>query len=205
MIVEAVDFLDRVRAVEFAMSIVRSDVSAERREDVSLTYAAGNFYAIDGRDAGVERREIRAARPRTPIFTFTSDDEIVGAVICSTGIYAHPLRVMMLATRADWRGKGVGFELLEHVLASARTVGVAPAHEGLRAFFDWSGFKHWRKGAEGGWIGFTRPITTPAGLLFAVPVAADYELEEARGRLSGHDAASITMHHETDANEREAS
>lgn len=190
MIVEAVDFLDRIAAVEFAMRIVRPDVSEERRTEVALTYAAGKFCAIDGRDADIEGHAIRSGRPRTPIFMFKSDDEIVGAAICSVATTSHPLRLMMLATRPDWRGRGVGFELVEHVIDTARIVGVAPAHEGLKEFFTWSGFRHWHRGAEGGWIGFTRSIAWPSGFMFAVPVAADYELEEARGRLP----ASITAH-----------
>jgi len=40
MISEAVKFLDRVAAVDFAMRIVRPDVSEERRTEVALTYAA---------------------------------------------------------------------------------------------------------------------------------------------------------------------
>jgi len=72
--------------------------------------------------------------------------------------------------------------LLEHVIGSARTVGVAPVHEGLKKFFIWSEFKHWHMSAENP-VGFTRPISPPAGLMFAVPVSADYELEAAKQRL----------------------
>lgn len=46
-----------------------------------------------------------------------------------------------------------------------------------------AGFTHWYPTADGERIGFNKRIDPPAGLMFAVPAMANYELEEARSRM----------------------
>ncbi len=184
MIVEAAEFHNRYQAVDFAARIVRPDLSDDRRLAMALTYAAGDWHAIDHVDAVPNGRiEVRAGRPRAPIFTYMDDGCLVGAVVCSCVSMRYPTRVMMLAVDPGHRGRFIGGLLIERLQEETENVGVAPSTDWQRRYYERCGFSHWYDGAIGP-VGFTRRISSADGLRFLVPAAAEHELNENRQRVA---------------------
>lgn len=180
MLVEAMTFEDRFRAVMFIMGHPPYSIATpDRREVVALTYAwqRPHFYAIDRTDLGSGISVLGGAGGRlAPIFTFISAGELVGALVCSSPCGGYPLRGQMLAVCENRRSEGIAAELIDEALEAAPIVGVAPPASQRRRYQDMG--LHWIEGAQGP-VGFTRRVGRDR-LAFAVPVTDPMELNEAR-------------------------
>lgn len=173
MIREATGFNERAQAVEFATRIVRPDISRLDRQRRALTYAAqSDRVAVDAIDAEPNGglTICRGTYP-APIYVYFEDSEIVGVAVCSCDVPGLPLRIMMLGVAPDRQGHGIGGDLVAHVIASTPVVGVAVQSARLRRYYEDRGFHHWRDGASGDQVGFTKPIDHPSFLYFTVPAS----------------------------------
>lgn len=172
MIRAATGFNERVQAVEFATRIVRPDISRLDRQRRALTYAVqSDRVAVDAIDAEPNGglTICRGTYP-APIYVYLEDSELVGVAVCSCGVPGLPLRIMMLGVAPDRQGQGIGGALIAHVIASTPVVGVAVQKDRLRRYYERQGFLHWREGASGDQVGFTKPIDDPSWMYFTVPV-----------------------------------
>lgn len=171
MIRAATGFNERVQAVEFATKIVRPDLTDERRTAMALTYAArGDRVAVDAIDAEPDGglTICRGTYP-APIFQYFEGADLAGVAVCSCDVPGLPIRLMMLGVAADRQGTGIGGDLVSHVIDSAPLVGVAVQNADLRRYYEKRGFAHWRVGASGDQVGFTKPIDDPRYMYFTVP------------------------------------
>jgi ribosomal protein S18 acetylase RimI-like enzyme len=117
------------------LTVMDADLADPRHQDAVVRLV--NMYARDpmgqGRDLTEDvRRDLIAglrAHPATLILLAFDGDLAVGIAVCFVGFSTFAARPLVnihdLAVTPEYRGRGVGRALLEHVEAKSRTLGCA--------------------------------------------------------------------------------
>lgn len=192
--IEVVDLLDaraRYEAVDLSTRIGRPDISADQRERRALTYSLRPaHFALDEIDYRPDPgMPIFPGCLPAPVYGAFMAGRLVGALVCSCRLPELPTRASMIGVEPEYRRRGVGAALVRRAIADIGVLGVAPADDAAKAFFDALGFGRWQETACGATVGWAGDIDQP-DLRFAVPAASLDELFEAHAIIHGSEVAA---------------